>query len=413
MRKIDLKYIFLIPSFYALTMWIFWLSIFFLSPISWNPLNEKTILFISVFIIFSVLSCLFSLIIYQNLTFETKNTFSYSPYIFMVIGFFGNLIYLSSIISQIGGLEAFFSALTSSSADIRSIDSQSIGVQISYFGWVSCGIFSYLLAVQMNTKKTLNTLYLFFIFIQIMSNLLYIDRTRPLWIGFSCFCIFLFFSLAKTNFLAVLRKLISAGLLGIAIFIGIALWVGKIYPPENYFSKNDTENRVLLAMDAFLMYGTGSFAYLNEVLLEEPDMSFQRTFYPILKLGSNLGVNKEPVSQILEFKGVPHFTNVSTSLEPYYQDGGEFYLLISIFGLTFLLDIFSYYLLRKKSPISIYLWSNLCFSAFISFFVPKLTSFPIYLFIFLFLLEPFFVVISRQKFFSKKTLSFSIVNSKI
>src|SRR5439155_17556648 len=93
-----------------------------------------------------------------------------------------------------------------------------------------------------------------------------------------------------------------------------------------------------------------------------------------------VGIVPSPPSQINEYFSMPFTTNVGTFLEPFYRDGGFTFAFAAILVHSFGLDWLGLALLRSGRRLALFAWANLCFVTFISFFTPKITGFPTWLF---------------------------------
>lgn len=293
-----------------------------------------------------------------------------------VIGFFGLGIYLAQILIELGGLVALIDALFEESYLIRNAEIDQVGIYFSYFGWIAIS----LTVLRWKLHRRLTVELQLALLLQIGGNLLFIDRTRPIWLGLTSVLIVLPFARFVSMWRIAWGALIVA-ILGVTVFVAIAFWVGKT--GEGLESYGDVE--LGLGSLAFYYYMTNGFPYFEELLKITLDHDYipQRTLYPLYKLAAILGLASDPPSQILDFLYAPFPTNVGTFLEPYFSDGGFLYLAFGIVLATVGVDLLALLFLRAANPFALYGWANLCFVSFISFFVPKLVSTPVWLFVLL------------------------------
>jgi oligosaccharide repeat unit polymerase len=381
------KHLFFIPSFYGAMTWGIWLLLYMMKLIRVdNCSNAAMGIFLFVEAMF-ILSAFVSLPYYTNIIITKEDgspadaesstgcRFSIKAVILLlhVIGFLGLVQYIIEFSKNLGGITGFFLALVNEAYAIRweAETSTSIGTQLSYFGWIAIGLTVYQFA-----KKKISGYWLIPAFAQFLGNLMFIDRTRPTWILFTCLLMILP-AMEKLNIKRIFRWTISSLVLTITLFWLVAEWTGKTSSEGQY------EDSLLPGItQEIYVYGVSGFAYFNKMLESNEQISYkpERFFYPLLKSLARLGLASEPPSQILEFYDVPFSTNVGTFLEPFYRDGGLVFVLCGVIFYSFGFDTIGMLLLKSKKPLAIYAWSNLCFTTFIGFFTPKISSLPIWLF---------------------------------
>ena len=384
------KYLVFLPSFYGLLSWNFWLVLYLLKLLEWDETSA-----IAIFIFFSLdLFFLFSLLVFlpkYTSIFTNKSSIDYIQsfqkknsqkkfdiLFFYTIGFLGNILYILDFSSALGGINSFLFALVSASYTIRSqtADTTSIGFQLSYFGWISialiiCGIL----------QKNLSKRWILAAIVQLIMNFLYIDRTRPIWIGFTCLVTILPL-IPNLNISKIIKFGVLSTISSITIFAAGAQWAGKVYAPATSLGKTDN-SLFTSAFNNIYFYGTSGFAYFNGMIQGNEYINYvpRRILYPLLQILSSLGWLEKPPSQIIENLSIPFTTNVGTFLEPFYRDGGLPFVFLGILVYSFGLDFLGLQLIKSKTPIALYAWSNLCFINFIGFFTPKIASPATWLFI--------------------------------
>ena len=290
-----------------------------------------------------------------------------------LIGFIGLGKYVVDFSRNFGGINGFFLALVNQSYMIRwaTEDTSSVGTQISYFGWIAIS-----LTVLEVVRKRISRWWLLIAFVQFLGNLMYIDRTRPIWILFTAL-VSLLPNVEKFSFLKSIKWAVVATSAAVLLFLGIAEWVGKIADENTYGA-----SVLPPAVQTVYAYATAGFPYFNRMIEADETVSYspERTIYPALKVFSSIGITEPPPSQINEFYYLPFETNVGTFLEPFYRDGGILCVLLGILIYSFGIDAVGLQFLRGGTGIDFYVWANLCFVTFIGFFTPKIAAFPIWLF---------------------------------
>lgn len=381
------KSLFFIPSFYGALSWGVWLVLYSMDLML---LDECSVLAMSLYLIVEfmfVLSVFVSLPHYRNYVETSRErtlfagvTQGVRPGLAIALlalhsaGFIGLMLYVIKFSKNLGGLSGFVFALFSQAYAIRweTETSASVGTQLSYFGWIAIS-----LTVYFVVRRKLPKSWLLLAFMQFLGNLLYIDRTRPLWIIFTSLLIILP-AARELNMKRIARWMVLSTFVAFIIFWAVAEWTGKTGYKGTY------ESSVLpgITKDIYV-YGVSGFAYFNKLLQSNEELSYApvRTIYPVLTFFSRAGVTRTPPSQVLEFYDVPFSTNVGTFLEPFFRDGGVLFVLCGIIIYSFGLNLAGLYFLNSSNPLAIYAWSNLCFTCFMGFFTPKIASFPVWLFL--------------------------------
>lgn len=314
---------------------------------------------------------------------------SFTLICFFLIGAYGIFKYVLDFSDFLGGYVLFFAyIIEGESMGIREAAqyTESFGTQLTYFGW----IFFAIVVVHPSYRKSLSPLLLL-IFV---GNLLYIDRTRPIWILFPTLLLMMIYNLNAITFKRVMLSVLLIPTILISIFNFIGDLIGKVSVEGRY-----GESFIPFALQNAFFYLTSGYAYLNRLILMESNVSYipERILYPMFKLGSMVGILKEPPSQVIEFFYIPFPTNVGTFLEPYFQDGGYLYVFLGVIIHSLGLNFLSLFLLRSRRIIPVFVWANLCFVNLMANFTPKISSFPIWLFCLIALFDIFFSRIHISK----------------
>jgi hypothetical protein len=363
-----------------------WLTLYELRLIAWDPPAASAEVIFLVVLAFYSLSALVWFDRYRlwhrrkdSDTFSKARgtlappAFRWALALLHVVGLVGIASYVRTFAAAVGGLPRFVEVLMLASAMIRrqSEVTSSFGTQLSYFGWIAIGLtwFEY-------CRGRLGKPWLALAVLQLAANLLYIDRTRPFTILFTSALLgLLAVPLGQVRNIAW-RALALCIALG-AVFLLIASWIGKVAVEGQYQA-----SALPLWAQNLYYYGTGGFAYFSRLVGADETIRYlpERALYPALKALSALGLVGPPPSQLNEYYYVPFPTNVGTFLEPFYQDGGFSFTFVAIVIHSFGLDALGLALLRSGRGLAVFGWANLCFVTFISFFTPKLTGFPTWLF---------------------------------
>lgn len=251
---------------------------------------------------------------------------------------------------------------------IRKISGEisSFGIQLSYFSWL--GIYlGLVIALRSKIGFSLKLLIVVVTLLQIFGNLLFIDRTRPMWIGLPILLAFWYSKHYK--YVKIGRLVAILIVMPISIFVLFTVVTGKV-----------TRYGVF---DTLSVYLTGSYGYLDALIFEarSKDLTPIRTVYWFSKLLNLAGFDIDVPDQILEFRYVPFLTNVGTFLEPIYSDGGVLFVFILTPLIICFLDYLAISMFRKNTYLSLFFWGNVVFCSAISFFVPKFNQLPIWMFL--------------------------------
>lgn len=367
------------PSFYILCSWTVTLIIYIAEPIILNPLSVTSIGVIIYVIFIAIFSSLFfsghySKAIKSAIQLPIGTNAVMSFMIFTALGAVGLYYFFTFASTTIGGFGVYIAILLSNPLEIRGIAVDELGgiVQLTYFSWISIGLGVSIICsprIGLFTKIVIATI----VALEFFANLLFIDRTRPVWL---LVIIAITIAMSKQNPRKALRKFVIGIPIAILImFVSFSIATGKLSAGG--------------AQETLSQYLLGGFSYMNFIFtnITEFDYSPIRTFYPISKVLESLGVITQVPSQILEFYDVPFTTNIGTFIEPLYSDGGVIFLIFGIPFVIITIDWIGIAALNAKSYYGIFIYSNLVLSNMLSFFVAKFTSTPIYLFIAIFIIS--------------------------
>jgi len=396
-----LKFLFYMPSFYGGLFWIISLLLYQQKLIKWDNTNPiSTLIYIVVPIIYFC-SILINGPLYKKMLIkqDKNNLKNYLPNafarkkgkllisLFHFIGFLGTFLYIVVFSSKLGGFNGFFHLLFNQSYVIRweAEETTSIGTQLGYFGWIAIGytVFQY-------GQRKLSRKWLYVAVVQFITNIVFIGRTRLVWI-MATSLLMLLAAVPNLKTRKIIRW-ITLGVSGVLVlFLGMAQWVGKTVEIGRY------ESTLQPAAQNIYFYITSGFAYFNEIINSHKAVSYvpERVLYPLWNVLSKLQLVNAPPSQILDFYSAPYPTNVGTFLEPFYSDGGLLYVILGIFIYSFGLDFLGLKLLKSGNILAIFAWSNLCFVSLMGFFTPKISSTPIWLFVGLGIISIIFRSIKR------------------
>ena len=374
------------PSFHGGVAWGGWLLMYHTRLIAWDPTALLAdILFIVVLVCYAISTAVWypryhawherhdaEVIDPIAERQQTDETHLYLGFLHAV-GLVGWVIYTRAFAAALGGLPAFGQALLGASWMIRrqAEVTSTVGLQLSYFGWMAIALTCY-----EYRRGRVGRLWLAIAGVQFAANFLYIARTAPITILYTSAVLALAAaSFSRTKFLTL--KVVGVGAVGAILFILIATWVGKVAVEGQYGA-----TPLPVWSQSLYFYGTGSFAYFSHLVDAQETIAYipERALYPALKLLAGLGITAPPPSQINEYFSMPFSTNVGTFLEPFYRDGGVLFACAAILVHSFGLDWLGLALLRSGRRLGLFAWANICFVTFISFFTPKLTGFPTWLF---------------------------------
>ena len=367
------------PSFYMAASWLAVLLIFLYEPIELLPLSFEADAIIVYVIATAMLS---SFVFSQRFTralriakpINTQNSLIQWFFIFGAVGFYGILQYFAFASSSVGGPLNYFFLFVNNPLDIRAIAIDELGgaVQLTYFSWLSIGLGVYII-YGTPARKLIKFSVGLLLIVLFLSNLAFIDRTRPVWLlVLSVIC----YGMTRDNPQRLLLKFTFYGPpLLLAFFIGFALFTGKL-----------TQGG---AGETTFQYLLGGFSYLNYIFqnIEQFDYAPIRTFYPISKALESVGFIQNVPSQVLDFYNVPYATNIGTFIEPLFSDGGLYFVLLGVPTIIFSIDLLALRALESKNFFGVFLYGNLIFANLISFFVAQFASTPIYLFTVMFIVS--------------------------
>ena len=287
-----------------------------------------------------------------------------------LVGLTGSCLYVLDFSTALSdhGIAGFFWQLSDDPLQIRGLaeENRSIGTQLSYFGWISAAMSAHRLGGRMGVKAdALN------IILTLVTNLAFIDRTRPLWIALSCGLAFVA-GRDLLNPLYMLRWMALIVTASVAFFIGFVLLTGKGADSEGLDG----------ATFSFLHYLTAGPAYFSHMLDNMlPTFSLGHLLTPAFTVVSSLTESKPPPSTILELVWIPHPTNVGTGLEPFFMAAGWPGIIFGLWVYAFLFNALSVFFLLRGGSSSVLAWGHLCFASLLLFFVPKVNNTALWLFL--------------------------------
>jgi oligosaccharide repeat unit polymerase len=367
--------LFWIPSTYGFLGMLFTFSLYLIRLIEWDTLSVFTfaacVLAIAGFFVSSLFYMKYFWRLIDKRTAMWPDTMLPSVgliLVFYLVGIGGVAKYVLDYAAAMGGINAFVSSLLGQSVLIRAQAqlTQSIGTQLSYFGWIAIA----LTVLRFSVGRKVSLLLLLLLLVTFAGNLLWIDRTRPLTIVFMCIAVWLFSS-RNLRIGALIRAIVILVVIGVGGFLLIGIWTGKAAATSNIYGITDVPTSVLNVY----VYLTSGYPYLNRVFDAEPiSFSVQRSIYPLAKIFSMLRLGPEPPVHVLEFFYVPFPTNVGTFMEMYYKETGILGVLFGIFIYCFGLNYIALKLLSSGRPLAIVAWSLLCWISLFAFFTPKIAA---------------------------------------
>jgi hypothetical protein len=384
----DVRHLLLLPSFYGAAMWALWLVLYWAKLMPWQETGwTADVLFVAMAGAYATSAYLLAPR-FHELTAVSSGTAAAATgsgggaalqkrqveLILLsahLVGYAAIVRYVLDSSAVLGGPGVFGLLLVGAPHAIRlGGEATSIGTQLSYVGWAAVAATA--LLVQ---QRRLPRWWLMLAALQFLGNLLWIDRTRPLWILFTTLCVLVPSWMRRITLAQVGTALAALAAAGTALFVALGLWIGKISPePASGTALPPVVQNVYL-------YGSGGFAYFNHVVETERDFEYVpvRIAYPLWKALASAGLAQQPPSQVNDFYAVPFETNVGTVLEPFYRDGGLPFTLAGILAISFGFDLLALQLWRKRRVLPSIAAANLCFASFIAFFTPKVAAFPLWL----------------------------------
>jgi oligosaccharide repeat unit polymerase len=388
------------PSVYGFIVWVLAFLLYYNGPIPWNrPTANLWIIFIIGTVCF-LSSALFSAFVLNTKAFTPAGWWivrsARQPSLYFILalhlaGLLGVGKYIADFGRSMGDIALFQEALIYQSHLIRmeAESATSYGFQLSYFGWVAIGLSILYKSPYAWKKRAVMVLSL----IQLCTNMVFIDRTRPSWIIFVGIVLIIITSYRlSTKRLVALALSVPAGF--ILLFVVIGAWIGK-----TDFNEAFKSNSTVSVLEGPIYYASCGFAYLSwasDSIEPSPEIA-QRTLYPLYRVWEVFDPSRKPPSQINEFVNVPMPTNVGTLIEPFLRDGGLLFAFVGALIHSFGFDLLAAVLRRQGSVFGFFLLANLCFVNFIGFFTPKFNTFPIWLFFLIWLLASLFSVIDPSR----------------
>lgn len=379
-RKYKYRHLFFLPSFYLLITFTGCYLLYLSGVINWEKAPAELHFWCSI----TILSALLSTLVYSRQYNRIINDpvflnglqqpFLTGHFQWLILlgisglGMLGIVKYVIDYANFLGAVGIFFSIFTNDTGQLRTLadNVESAGTQVSYFTWMSAFIITAAVA-----NGNLRHSWLWSVVIFVLLNSIFLDRTRPVWIIFTCaLCYFIIRYHLYTR-----KKIISvvAGITAffLTIFIAIGSLLGKGSDDENYLTVDLPQ-----WLQPIFLYLTSSFAYLGRLLYNDAPVDYHpaRITYPVQKVLAKFHLAEQPPNQILEFFSVPLLTNVGTFLEPFFQDGGRPFILMAILLHTFVFDQIVLFLMKRVSVMAVIAIATICFINFIGFFVPKVSS---------------------------------------
>lgn len=362
------------PSFYGFCTWAATYLIYISDLLPWEPAApEVHLIFILQMALFFAATLLFSK--YFAVEKQTgRSLWSIRiPSVWVVvclhaIGFAGIAKFALDFSPSLP--DGFVGSLLGDSSQIRALGAEmtSVGTQLSYFGWLAIGISV--------CYRKINWWLISISLLQLFSNFVFIDRTRPVWILFTVF-LCLVWTRKDLDGWRVFRYLALLGIVFILLFVAVALWSGKT--GDGLF--DDNVNPLIGSLYLYLTAGFAYFGHMLQVELPPDYLVPERIFAPALTVLAGFGISAPPPTQILDFYEMPYPSNVGTALEPFYRDGGFVFLMVGMLIYSFGFNIFGLWLLKSRNAVAVYAWATLCFCNFIGFFTPKIGNFPVWFFV--------------------------------
>lgn len=364
------KSLFLVPSAYGLFGWL--VAIFF---VAMDPVGMQSISGQGYFII------AYTLLVFVMLTLIFKRPFAnymggkrvaikgMDLPVFAastIIGLYSLISYFSTVAGYYGSLAGLAYTVGNGALDIRANAEEfsGVAVQLSYFSWLS--IFLGAIIVDRNKYGFwFRLMVLTVILCEFSLNLIFVDRTRPIWIIFTT-GLGLFIARGILN-LDIKRNILYLFVTPVFIFLLFSLVVGKYNKDFGVFG----------TMSAYIVSGIG---YLDDLSVSQRNFDYVpvRTFLPVFKGMEAMGLTRDVPSSVLDNRYIPFPTNVGTIHEPYFSDGGMLYIIIFFPIIVFFTNFIAWLGLRTRRAIGLFMWANCVFSMMISFFVPKFNGTTIY-----------------------------------
>lgn len=372
----------LTPSFYGFATWTITLILYLLRILAWPPPTPTALAVMLTTAVCFLASLLLHRPLYRRWLVGLRKAPLINPYrkyrwllaVLHLVGFIGLGLYVQHYSAMLGGFTNFTRLLMERSYVIRlaTVESESVGTQISYFGWIAIAI-----TVLFIYGKWISKLWLIVAFVQFAGNFLFIGRTRPIWLLITSVTVLA--PLARS--VGLRRIFIVSGILIctlLTIFVGMGIWVGKISEGIVF----ERTSNLPPAVQNVYVYITEGYAYLDAVIrYEKPQRGFEGVAYPFYRLLASINLVEEPRSQVNPFYNLPYSGNIGTFLEPFYRDGGIVFTIVGILIGTFGVDSLALVMWRSNHVFGWFAASQLAFCSSMAFMTPKLSSLPVWLFI--------------------------------
>jgi oligosaccharide repeat unit polymerase len=285
-----------------------------------------------------------------------------------VVGILGIVKYVLDYSKLLGAFGIFYNIFMEDTGQLRTWadNVESVGIQISYLSWIA----AFILTIEVSLRH-INRKWIIAVILIVLCNSIFLDRTRPVWIVFTCALAAFMVTYNKHSRKKIITIISSIIGFFIGIFIFIGAMLGKVTDQEDY-----TGLSLPKEVQPLFLYLTCSFAYMGRLLYYDKPCEYWpvRSFYPIQKTLASLHLVEQPPNPILDYFSIPFMVNTGTFLEPYFQDGGRIFLILAILLHTFVFDQMALYFMKRISSLAVISIATLCFVDFIAFFVPRATS---------------------------------------
>jgi oligosaccharide repeat unit polymerase len=364
------------PSFYGAITWVLIYVLYAMDFLQWEAAGVEAHIVFVVQITFFLIATVLSAAKFECINGVISKLGSIKhPSVKIVLllhslGFFGLAKFIIDFSPNLSN--GFIQSLLVNPSSIRALGAEmtSIGIQISYFGWLAIGI-------SLCYRK-LNKWLLCISLAQFLMNFIFIDRTRPVWILFTALLCYLW-SREHINGWKVLRILAILGAVFILLFVLIALWSGKT--GDGSFSSD--VNPLLGSLYIYITAGFAYFAHMVNVEISDNYFVLDRVLAPFWTVLSAFNLASPPPDQILDFYEMPYSSNVGTALEPFYRDGGFLFVLFGMIVYSFGFNAVGAWFLKRNNAYAVYAWATLCFCNLIGFFTSKIGNTPVWFFLIL------------------------------
>lgn len=391
MRRDAWTHLGLIPSVYGFVLFVATFILYQLQLIAYEPMNGETL----TLCLFAVTVYLFSAMLHVNSYSSAGQLLAarmaipgpHDPVltdhialgVMHLIGFLGLTLYVRTLIDFFGSPLLFFLALKESTHEVRwaAASIQTIGIQLTYVGWIAIALTACTMA-----RGSVRVVWIIAALAQFAGNLVFVDRTRPMWILVTCGLVVMASRFHRLRTAQLLRRSILASVGLVMLFVVVGFWVGKVSTEDPRLFGT---TRLPPVAQPVYYYITSSFAYLNRITDVEDTFSWspERSLYPLFQALASLGLTDPPPSQVNDVYFVPVPANTGTILEPLYRDGGAVYATIGFAALVFIMDSLALAFVRNGSFIALLAWAHLCFCNLLAFFTPKFNNTPLWMVVFI------------------------------